>query len=285
LLWADHAEVSRHGVFQQEHPMAMPLKWYARQLSGGAAPVAESSYEEHPTSCGEAAVAAVCTWSGQAGWARRFRLLPDGCADLFWDGDAFAALAPSRFARASRLRRHGRTAGLRLRAGFAGAVLGVPLRSLSNGPVRLATLWGALGEHAERRLARATSLSEQRIILEQIVACRLDDGAEPDDAVVEAASALRSPAISMADVARSSGLGERELRRRFASHVGMGPKAFQLTARFAELVRRLPDLVARRASIAALALELGYADQAHMTRECLRISGSTPGVLVRTWSV
>jgi AraC-like DNA-binding protein len=264
--------------------MAMPLKSYARQSSAGAAFKAESRYEEHPISCREAAVAAVCTWSGQAGWARRFRLLPDGCADLFWDGEALAALAPSRFARASRLQSHGRTAGLRLRAGLAGAVLGVPLRSLPNGPVRLAMPWGALGELAERRLARATSLSEQRAIIEQIVACRLDDGDEPDDVVVEAANALKSPDVSIADVARSSGLGERELRRRFASHVGMGPKAFQLTARFAELVRRLPDLVAGRTSIAALASELGYADQAHMTRECLRISGSTPGALVRTWS-
>ncbi|NBH07933.1 DUF6597 domain-containing transcriptional factor, partial [Amycolatopsis sp. SID8362] len=30
----------------------------------------------------------VCGWHGRTGWARPLRVLPDGCADLVWDGDA-----------------------------------------------------------------------------------------------------------------------------------------------------------------------------------------------------
>ena len=37
-------------------------------------------------------------------------------------------------------------------------------------------------------------------------------------------------------------------------------------------------------SLAGIAATLGYADQAHLGRECLRLSGSTPRALVSRWA-
>ena len=34
-----------------------------------------------------------CGWHGDTGWARPLRVLPDGCADLVWDGDALTVVA------------------------------------------------------------------------------------------------------------------------------------------------------------------------------------------------
>ena len=63
------------------------------------------------------------------------------------------------------------------------------------------------------------------------------------------------------------------LRRLFREQAGVAPKQFARIERFRRLVRRLPG----RASWAALALETGYVDQAHMIREFRAFSGTSPG--------
>ena len=84
----------------------------------------------------------------------------------------------------------------------------------------------------------------------------------------------------MAWLARDLGLGERQLERVFVERVGLGPKAF---ARVARLQAFLPHLdgAGGRTSWAALAVGLGYADQAHMVREIKRLAGVTPTELAR----
>ena len=69
------------------------------------------------------------------------------------------------------------------------------------------------------------------------------------------------------------GLGERQLRRRFASAVGYGPKTFARVIRF----RAALGLVRGGAALAEAALAAGYADQAHMTREMRSLAGGVAG--------
>ena len=74
-------------------------------------------------------------------------------------------------------------------------------------------------------------------------------------------------------VARGVGLGGRQLRRRFGAATGLSPKEY---AR----VRRLRTMTAERMMAggewSALAARFGYADQAHLVRECARMTGLTP---------
>ncbi len=71
----------------------------------------------------------------------------------------------------------------------------------------------------------------------------------------------------------------RQLHRRFVAAVGYGPKTFQRVLR----LQRVLALVARsrRESLAALAAEAGYADQAHMSRELRALTGQSPSVLLQ----
>ncbi len=76
------------------------------------------------------------------------------------------------------------------------------------------------------------------------------------------------------DVASRLGLGVRTLQRLFARHVGVSPKWVIQRKRLHEAAERLaspspPDL-------AALAAELGYADQAHFVRDFRRLVGVPP---------
>ncbi len=214
-----------------------------------------------------------CGWHGHTGWARPLRVLPDGCADLVWDGDALTVVvtvgAPLRLwvpASASRV-------GVRLRCGAAAAVLGTSMPELS-AVTRLSDLWGAAARRAEEQLASADP-GAQRGILETLVARR---SASPDRRVLAAVQALGT-------ITRTSevavGLSERALRRHFVHAVGAGPKQLHRVRRFQRFVRLLEPLVAGRASLAGVAAELGYADQSHLGRECRRLSGSSPAALVR----
>ena len=67
---------------------------------------------------------------------------------------------------------------------------------------------------------------------------------------------------------------------RFEESFGYGPKTLDRILRFHRF-RRLRQ-ASGNASTAVLAVEAGYADQAHLIRESRRLSGITPSALAAT---
>jgi AraC-like DNA-binding protein len=104
-------------------------------------------------------------------------------------------------------------------------------------------------------------------------------GGQPLDARIEAAvyrlqcSAGKSRIDS---AARASGMSMRAFQTRFSQAVGLTPKEF---ARLMRLKATLHALDSSSASITELAADTGFADQAHATRELLRVTGLTPAKL------
>ena len=95
----------------------------------------------------------------------------------------------------------------------------------------------------------------------------------------QAALALVRGGASLHQAADLVALGERQLRRRFERAVGYGPATLvriQRFQRFLALAERDPG-----AGLARLAFDAGYADQAHLTRECQRLAGRSPAALLR----
>jgi AraC-like DNA-binding protein len=107
----------------------------------------------------------------------------------------------------------------------------------------------------------------------------LTEGA-PDRAMARAAVLLQDPAARADAVAAEVGLSERQFRRRSQAAAGYGPKTLQRVLRFHRFVRLL-DAAPAPPDLAALAAQAGYADQAHLTRECSALSGFTPATLAR----
>lgn len=96
------------------------------------------------------------------------------------------------------------------------------------------------------------------------------------DAAADAVALIAAkPDITRVDaVARELGVGVRWLQRLFAEYVGVGPKWVIRRYRLHEVTERL----AKGAEIdwAALATELGYADQAHFVRDFREMFGEPP---------
>jgi AraC-like DNA-binding protein len=209
-----------------------------------------------------------CIWI-RTGTGGETLVLPDGCIDVIVrDGEAIVA-GPDTGPVPGRLAPGEVVAGLRLRPGAGGAALGVAAEELRDVRVPLADLWGRAGRELGERAA-ADPLALARALRPRLAASALDLR------VLEAARRLvREPAVPVPALAAAVDLGERHLRRRFAAAVGYGPKTFARVIRFRAALGRI------RAGepLASAALAAGYADQAHMTRELVALSGSTPGAL------
>jgi AraC-like DNA-binding protein len=76
------------------------------------------------------------------------------------------------------------------------------------------------------------------------------------------------------DLAERVGSGARQLQRLFAEYVGIGPKRVIRRYRLHEVTQRMAS--GSTIDWGRLAAELGYADQAHLTRDFTAIVGESP---------
>lgn len=101
----------------------------------------------------------------------------------------------------------------------------------------------------------------------------------PDPRAVEAADVVadiagRPTTTRVEELARDLGTSTRRLQRLFAEYVGIGPKWVIRRYRLHEVTERLAAGV--QVDWAALAAELGYADQAHFVRDFKEMFGESP---------
>jgi len=208
-----------------------------------------------------------CLWASRA---KGGRVLPDGCADVVWTGSGLVVAGPATAAASASVPVGTPVFGVRFRLGAAGPALGLPAEELTDRSVPLAAVWDA---EIEERVA-AGGLPE----LVQQVRRRLRAAERVDPLARAAALGLARPDARVAELGDRLGISERQLRRRFADAVGYGPKTLARVLRF----QRFLSLAAATPApdLAGLAFAAGYADQAHLTRECVRLSGRTPAALV-----
>jgi AraC-like DNA-binding protein len=171
---------------------------------------------------------------------------------------------------------HTTIVGARFWPGAAAPLLGLPADELIDLTVRLDDLWGEAAERLGELLlwAARPDLALQRYLLG-----RPERTDRPDRLIGEAVRRLMPwQPVEIGPLAAQLSISPSQLRRRFLTTVGMGPKVLQRTLRFqgylalaqAEADGRVSDLAA----------EVGYADHAHLSRECLRLTGVTPRELL-----
>jgi AraC-like DNA-binding protein len=92
-------------------------------------------------------------------------------------------------------------------------------------------------------------------------------------ALAAAVGLIERDGTPLRSVAAALGWSERTLRRRFVTELGIGPDRLRQLAR----VGRAREALHRPgASIAATAIDVGYCDQAHLTRDFARFCGYSP---------
>jgi AraC-like DNA-binding protein len=218
-----------------------------------------------------------CVWSARP--TGTHLLVPDACVDLLWlDRGELWLCGPETSAWTFALPEGTSAVGVRFRPGVAPWLFGFDAAAVADRRVR----WRAIvGEHAERALLR--DLAGRRDdrgrldALEDAVLGRLRAvGGAAVDPVAETVleRVVADPWARAVAVAGACGLTPRQLQRRCRRSFGYGVATLARLVRF----QRFWSLVALTPErpLAALAASAGYADHAHLGRDCRAITGMPP---------
>ena len=245
--------------------------------------MAEQSYREREPSPAVARhVASVFVQTvAPGGSPYRHRTIPHGGVEIVCPvGGLPQIVGPQTEARMEWLAPGATVIGARFRLGAAPPMLGVPASELVDRAIGADELWGAAAVELAERAAAASTPAEGTVLLEQALFAR--DAAKTDPVVAAVAGRLLPGyADDVAALPSELFISERQLRRRVQAGIGLAPKVVHRILRFQGFLALAHGREGHPAELARLAAEAGYADQSHLTRECLRLSALSPAALLR----
>lgn len=208
-------------------------------------------------------------------------ILPDGCLDLVSiNGDVVVA-GPATRPVTAHLPPGSVTVGVRFRTGAAPPLVGVSAVELRDQEIKLSELWGAAGAGTAERDAEASDWVKRLDVLVRSLVGRLDHAPAIDPVATSLPMLLAErPGESLRRLADEVALSERQLRRRVEVAVGYSPRTLARIPRFQRFLRAARRSSRGRRDLAGLAAEIGYADQAHLTRESRQLAGLPPGAFL-----
>jgi AraC-like DNA-binding protein len=224
-----------------------------------------------------------CTWiqriaAGVPSYLHR--TVPNGCVELTYElgAEHVAVIGPRRGPVVESLVPGATVVGVRFHPGAAPDALGVPAFELSGRTVELTSIWGKRASILAERLAEADSPTQVTELIEREVTARLAGCHGRDPVAAATLDALRrEPSIDMRRIAADLFVSDRQLRRRCQTAFGYSAKTMQRVLRFQRFLalnswdpREIEDGISR------LACAAGYADQPHLTRECVALTGLPP---------
>jgi AraC-like DNA-binding protein len=203
------------------------------------------------------------------------RILPDACSDLVWRAGRGAWLAaPDTGPALAQMVPGAVIVGVRFAPGAGGPALRLALDEVRDMRVDLRELMRSADRRLHGGLEPAEALRRLAALAEELVGER-----PPDPSMREAVRVLGRPGARVEALAGELGLSERQLLRRSRAAVGYGPKLLQRVLRFRRALRGLD--AGGAGDLARVAADAGYADQAHFSRDCARLSGLSPAALAR----
>jgi AraC-like DNA-binding protein len=154
------------------------------------------------------------------------------------------------------------------------ALLGLPAGELAGVDVDAADVLGRVVAELQERLRCATTWEQRFAVVDGVLTRRLSTGAVADQ-VARAWHLLRvtGGTTPIAGLAAEVGWSTRHLTARFRAETGLRPKEAARVVRFDRARRRLSP---SGRSLADLAAETGYFDQAHLAREFRALAGCSP---------
>ncbi|MFJ7249593.1 DUF6597 domain-containing transcriptional factor [Kitasatospora sp. NPDC098652] len=171
-----------------------------------------------------------------------------------------------------RLEGTGHVLGVKFRPGAFRPFAGHAVSALADRSVPAADYFGPGVDEANALVLEGPSAARADAFLLPLLPAP-DPVAEEVAAMVERITG--SPDLRRVDdLARELGLTVRRLQRLFAEYVGASPKWVLRRARLHEAAERAA--AEGKLDLAALAVELGYADQAHLTRDFTATVGISP---------
>ncbi len=166
--------------------------------------------------------------------------------------------------------------GVSFKTGGAFPFLGMKASELRDIDAPLEALWGKLASELRWRLIEARTPQQRFRLIEQSLLEMANRPLERRPAVDYAIKVFqRAPqARTIAEVTEDVGLSARRFIEIFDEEVGLTPKLFCRVHRFQRVLKQIH--LATDVSLAEVANDCGYFDQAHFTRDFRAFSGINP---------
>jgi AraC-like DNA-binding protein len=223
----------------------------------------------------------------------RERILPDGCIELIFnladpitrfDGPqpaetGFRSYVAGQFRSAVHLQPQGKIHlfGVRFRPSGGYPFLRQPLNEFTDRVVALDQVWGqAAGELEEQIRSAPSTASRIEIVEVRLLRVLTAGGEEVDRTVIGAVQTIMSssglvPIVALAD---HLGVTRRRLEKTFSRYVGLSPKSLARVIRFQDVFRAVNQ--GGTFDWAAVIIECGYYDQAHLIKDFQAFCGQAP---------
>jgi len=160
--------------------------------------------------------------------------------------------------------------------------LNQPLDALRNQSVPLEDVLGPLADRLTSMLQEAPDWDARFVILDREIGARLRSASRPPAQVTWAWRRIvgTNGRIDIGRIVDEVGWSQRHLITRFRSDIGLSPKTMARVMRFGRAARllRLPV----RPGLSTIALDCGYYDQSHFTRDFRTFAGVTPVELIES---
>lgn len=228
--------------------------------------------------------AVACSWSAVPDGLHR--LTPDGCTDVVCVSDSTMMLCgPERRSWNFQLANDITAVGVRLRPGMAHVLFGIDVSTIVDRRVSIRTL---IGSERASRIRTALSHyeaieSRRRALVQQIAYLAAADGVVTHpaqqfiDMILDVL--VERPRATRTHLAEQCGMSVRELHRRSLRLFGYGTSTLARIMRFQHLLA-LATAMHGSQSLASLAVEAGYCDQAHLAHDCRAITSLTPSAFL-----
>jgi AraC-like DNA-binding protein len=172
-------------------------------------------------------------------------------------------------------RGHLRTTGIRFRLGGVGPFARAPLHRFTGATPAPCAVFGADATQLESALQGTLDANEQKLLLDEFFFEHLveSNGFESFEAALRRA-VQAGGAVELETLAEAAGASCRHVERLFARFLGIPPRALGRVLRFQTSLRAL--MRDPGCTLAAVAAEAGYFDQAHFVRDFREMTGGVP---------
>ncbi|MBP1882244.1 helix-turn-helix domain-containing protein [Sinorhizobium mexicanum] len=219
-----------------------------------------------------------CFWTHHLPETARVAVVPDGCVDIIWISGGLAVVGPDKVAAFPELVAGETVVGARFRIGSAASWLRTPLDAITGKTVPLDVFWGRAARALETQMAEEPDAAARIGVLRATLQGRLATVKPLSSEIAACVSLLENGRISAVEpirtLAQETGTSERTLRRRCHEHFGYGAKTLDRILRLQRFLRSCRAWPQN--TLATLALDAGYADQAHLSREAKELTSLTP---------
>ena len=263
-------------------PIKMNLRKHYQPLQPILEPGSPMTYQEYVPSEGLQPLIH-CFWTlkseSDSSSTAHYRIVSDGCIDLFIDCNDFQPILIAGTANTSQEALFpGKTQyfGIRFYPGCLQYFFNMPIREITNNMIPFQDVWNSRLHSIEEKLFEAGSTAYRIQLAEEFLLEQLANREKaPDERFLGVLQQiLKKNGTLQIEKDLHPGVSPRQLRRYFDYYIGFNPKTFSRIIRFQKTLKAM--MSQPKEQWGKLCYDFGYYDQAHYIHEFKELSGLSP---------